>query len=94
MTNVLKVVLDRARNVNLKLSADKCEIWRSELTYVGHTFTDAGLKPDPEKSRAVQEMKRPEKCKELANILGFVRYFEKFMPTLSKIGSPLHKVTD
>lgn len=42
----LNALLDRSRQHNLKLSMDR----RSELTYVGHRFSDSGLKPDPEKS--------------------------------------------
>ncbi|XP_056000463.1 uncharacterized protein K02A2.6-like [Ostrea edulis] len=34
----LKAVLERARQFNLKLSADKCEMRRSELTYVGQIY--------------------------------------------------------
>lgn len=66
----LKAVLDRVRKLNLILSADKCEIRRSELTYVGHRLTDTGLKPDPERIRAVQEMESPENVKNLQTFLG------------------------
>ncbi|CAC5403290.1 unnamed protein product [Mytilus coruscus] len=46
----LKQVLDRA-----KLSAGKCEISKPEVTYVGHRLTSEGVKPDPEKIRAVNK---------------------------------------
>ena len=55
----LKQVLDRAREVNLKFNAKKCRIRQEEVPYVGHVLSKDGLKPDPEKIRAVQEMKPP-----------------------------------
>lgn len=42
----LKKVLDRARQVNLRLNPLKCKFRQSEISYVGHLFTSDGLKPD------------------------------------------------
>ena len=55
----LKQVLTRAREVNLKFNAKKCKIKQEEVPYVGHVLSKDGLKPDPEKIRAVKEMKPP-----------------------------------
>jgi len=52
----LKQVLNRAREVNLKFNAKKYRIRQEENPYVGHVLSKEGLKPDPEKIRAVQEM--------------------------------------
>ena len=49
----LKNVLDRVQEVNLKLNRKKCQIRKEEIAYVGHLLTKDGLKPDPEKVRAV-----------------------------------------
>lgn len=77
----LKAVLDKAWIFNLNLSGDKCEIRRSELTYVGHRLTDTGLKLDSEKIREVWEMERPEAL-----------YLVMFMSSPSEVGSPLHSL--
>ena len=55
----LKRVLNKAREYNLKLSPSKCEFRKSEITYVGHTLSSEGLKPDSDKLRAVEQMKAP-----------------------------------
>ena len=55
----LKQVLRRAREVNLKFNAKKCRIKQEEVPYVGHVLSEDGLKPDPEKIRAVKEMNPP-----------------------------------
>jgi len=49
----LKQVLNRACEVNLKFNAKKCRIRQEEVPYVGHVLSKDGLKPDPEKIRAV-----------------------------------------
>ena len=64
-----KQVLNRAREVNLKFNAKKCRIRREEVPYVGHVLSKEGLKPDPEKIRAVQQMQPPQNTKELKHSL-------------------------
>lgn len=58
----LRRVLDRAREVNLRLNPRKCKFRLSEVSYVGHIFTSKGLRPDPEKTKAITEMQPPENC--------------------------------
>ena len=90
----LRKVLDRAKEFNLKLNREKCEIRRSEVKYVGHMLTRDGVKADPEKIRAVQLMKKPENKSELLTFLGFILYLGKFMPRMSDVSSPLRKLTE
>ena len=42
----LKKVLDRAREVQLRLNQKKCEIRVTEVSYIGHTFTSERVKSD------------------------------------------------
>ena len=53
-------VLERIRQANMKLNRDKCIIGLSEVSYVGHTFGPDGLKPSPEKLRAIMEIPQPQ----------------------------------
>ena len=52
----LKLVLDRARQVNLKHTTAKCKFGVIHVNHVGHIFTSDGLKPDPEKVTAITYM--------------------------------------
>ena len=85
----LRKVLDKFREYNLKLGLGKCEFRKSEITYVGHRLTSEGLKPDPEKVRAVEAVERPTCVKELQTFLGFIQYMGKFMPNISTVTAPL-----
>lgn len=54
--NNLRAVLERSREKGVKLNEDKLEVGVSELEYFGHIVTSEGLKPDPTKVAAVQDM--------------------------------------
>ena len=49
------MVLDRIKEYNMKLKRVTCEFWKSGMSYVCHVLTEQGVKPDPEKVRAVKE---------------------------------------
>ncbi len=89
---ILSNVAERAKSWNLKLNFDKCQIRKSEVLYVGHLVTAQGLKPDPAKVRAVQEMPAPKTKEEVRRFLGFIQYLAKFIPNLSEVDAPLRKI--
>ncbi len=90
----LKRVLNHARKNNLKLSPGKCEFRKKQITYVGHVLSENGVKPDPEKVRAVQEINAPEDKKQLMTFMGFLQYLGKFLPNLSEVSAPLRELTE
>ena len=53
---VLNLVLQQAKIYNLKLNFDKVRVQKQEVPYVGRVISSEGLKPDPEKVRAMREM--------------------------------------
>ena len=67
-----KQVLTRAREVNLKFNTEECKIKQGDVPFVGHVLRKEGLKPDPEKIRAVKEMKPPENHKKHSSDLSSI----------------------
>lgn len=49
-------VLNRAREVQLKLNKKKCRIRVNEVSYIGHVLMSKGLKPVGEKVKAILQM--------------------------------------
>ena len=88
----LRELLKRAREVNLKLNESKIQLRLKEVPYIGHLLTSDGLKPDPEKVRAVIEMPKPSSPLEVQRFLGFINYLAKFMPKLSEVCVPLRNL--
>ena len=89
---ILKKVLHRACDYNLKLNFDKVNLRKEEVPYVGHIITKDGIKPDPNKVQAVQNMPHPTSKNSLRRFLGFVTYLSKFLPNLSTATEPLRKL--
>ncbi|RVE62485.1 hypothetical protein OJAV_G00157530 [Oryzias javanicus] len=88
----LRKLLERIRSINLKLNKSKCKIRMTEITYIGHVLSEKGLKPDPEKVRAIQNMPAPEDKAALQRFTGLLQYLSKFIPNLSDISAPLRKL--
>ncbi|CAK1589740.1 unnamed protein product [Parnassius mnemosyne] len=83
--NNLSNVFDRLRHFNLKLQPDKCEFIRKEVSYLGHIITNEGLKPNPEKTKAVQQFPQPRCPKDIKYLMGLVSYYRRFIPNQLKI---------
>jgi len=89
----LKRLLERARKVNLRLNSSKMCLRQPEVKFMGHIISKEGLKPDPDKVKAVENMPKPTSKKELLSLLGFVNYLAKFLPKLSEVTQPLRDLT-
>lgn len=87
-------LLKKAREQNLKLNKSKCKIRTSEIRYIGHILSADGLKPDPEKVRAVAQLPPPENKQALMRFMGMVQYLAKFIPNLSEVSAPLRKLLE
>ena len=57
---VLKTVLNRAREHGTTFNREKCQFGVEQIEFSGHVFTKDGLKPSPDKVRAVRECGVPE----------------------------------
>lgn len=85
----LELVFSKFREANLKLQPDKCEFLRREVAYLGHTITDKGVFPNPDKVKAVTEFPAPKNPKDIKSFLGLVGYYRRFIENFSKITKPL-----
>ena len=90
----LKKLLQRAREMNLKLNRKKLKLRLQEVSYMGHLLTSKGLLPDPMKIQAVQALPTPEDKKAVERFLGFVKYLSRFLPNLAEVVAPLRKLTE
>ena len=89
----LRKLLDRAREVKLKLNSKKMNLKKPQVKFMGHVISKDGLKPDPDKVNAVENMPKPTCKKETLSLLGFINYLAKFLPRLSEVAQPLRNLT-
>ena len=66
-------ILQRIRESGLTLSKDKCEFNQIHIKYLGQLIEETGVRPNPDKSHAIQEMKPPTNVKQLCQFLGMVQ---------------------
>lgn len=93
-TDHLKKVLETLSQYNLKLQLDKCEFLCKEVAFLGHVVTPEGVKPNPEKIKAIRNWPIPRNEKELRRFLGTVGYYRRFIRDLAKIIKPLTKTLE
>lgn len=51
-----RALMERCRERNLKLNKEKLKFRRKEVRFVGHLLTSEGVRADPDKVKAVQNM--------------------------------------
>lgn len=88
----LNRLLQRCRETGLKLNKDKTELKQTQISYLGHIFSREGLKADPKKLDAVQQLPTPEDKAAVQRLLGVVGYLQKFAPNLSEVAAPLREL--
>ena len=88
----LHKVLERCREVNLKLNVKKCKFRLDHISYVGHEFTSRGLLPDSSKIEAIKNMPAPTDVAGVQRFLGAVNYLHKFIENLSEKTAALRQL--
>ena len=86
-------LLERCTEQGVALNKDKVKLRLKEVTYMGHVFTNKGLKIDPQKVKSVQEMPRPSDTEAVHRLNGFVNYLAKFLPRLAETMEPIRRLT-
>ena len=83
----------RCQHKGIKLNSEKLEFKCKEVPFHRHLLTTKGLKPDPEKIRAITEMPRPRNRDDVLRLNGMVTYLSRFLPHLSDVMKPLRDLT-
>ena len=81
----LRVVLQLLRDHQLYSKFNKCEVWLTEVRFLGHVVSTSGVLVDPEKVEAVMSWERPKSVFEIRSFLGFIGILQEvyrgFLPT-------------
>ena len=88
----LEQVLKKCAELNVMLNKEKCTFQVESVKYLGNVITARGVKPDPEKVRAIMDMPPPADRKGVERLLGTVNYLAKFVPHMSAVIEPIRSL--
>lgn len=88
----IKRVLKRLQKAGLKLEKSKCEFFKQEITYLGHTITNAGVKKCKAKVEALTNAPTPTNVPEIRAFCGLANYYGKFVNGMASTLSPLYRL--
>ena len=88
----LEEVLDRLEKAGARLKREKCRFMLPMMEYLGHQISADGLQPTDAKIKALKQAPIPRNITQLKAFLGLLNYYGKFVPNLSTLLAPLHRL--
>ena len=85
----LGTVLQRLSEAGLKLNLSKCVFFQDKVEYCGHVISSAGLHTQPSKVAAIIQAPPPANVTQVRSFLGLVTYYQRFIPDMATVLSPL-----
>ncbi|BES91521.1 multicellular organismal development [Nesidiocoris tenuis] len=88
----LEYVLRKFHSCGLTIKLSKTQWFQKQIKFLGMIIYSHGIKPDLDRVQAILDYRRPKNIRELRSYLGFINFYRKFQPNLSKIVHPLTKL--
>ena len=90
--HTLEEVLSRLEKAGARLKREKCKFMLPSVEYLGHRISADGLQPTDSKIKALKEAHVPRNVSQLKAFVGLLNYYGKFVPKLSTLLAPLHRL--
>jgi len=85
----LSAVFSALRQYNLRLNLDKCVFGVDRGKFLGFMLTQRGIEANPEKCKAIIEMRSPTTIKEVQRLIGRLTVISRFLPKLAEQTQPI-----
>ena len=89
----LEKVFERLQKADLVIKLSKCQFFKSEVDFLGHTINGEGIRPQESKVKAIKNYEKPKTVKNLQAFLGVCNYYRKMIRNFSLISAPLTTLT-
>ncbi|GFU03305.1 retrovirus-related Pol polyprotein from transposon 17.6 [Trichonephila clavipes] len=86
----LRLVLKCLQEAGLKLNSKKCHT--QEVKILGHLVSSNGVRPDPDKIKAVRNFPTPKNIHDIRSFLGLCSYFRRFIKGFCYLAEPLQSL--
>ena len=86
----LCTILERFMENGLKLKPSKCNFFHTEINYLGHKVSMAGMEPGTEGLKGITEIAPPATYTQVRKFLCTTGYFRHFIKGYAEIAKPLN----
>ena len=86
---ILSKILNILDNKNMAVKWEKCAFFQKKIEWLGFKISNLGIKPLVGKSNSIKSLTNPKNFSELRSFFGSINQYEKFVPNLSSLSSPL-----
>ena len=87
--SILRQVLERAKEHHVPFNFNKLQLRVPEVKYLGTIVTADGMKPDPDKVRAIMDISTPTEKADVRRLLGMINFLASHIPNMSITTAPL-----
>jgi hypothetical protein len=78
---------------NFKLDSEKCSLFQTEISFLGHHMNANGCSPTSDNIRAISRFPTPQSTKVAHSCLQMAGFYRRFIPDFTRISFPLNKFT-
>ena len=81
--HILRQVLERDKEHNVRLNVNKLQLRVPEVKYLGTIITADGMKPDPDKVKAIVDIPTPTDKADVRQLLDMINFLASRIPNMS-----------
>ena len=85
-------ILKRLKEDRIKLKAEKCDLFKKEVVYLGQIISEEGYRVDPESTKALLKLchYKPKAVCEVCHLTGLLGHYRSYIKSFSRIAKPIY----